>query len=46
MVLAIAVENGRAGEVDRLANQLRISVADIEQASVTAFAWAEEVARR
>lgn len=44
LMLAIAVEKGRARNVARLAEQLAVPLADIETAAAAALAWAEEAA--
>ena len=45
LMLAIAVERGHAERVGRLAEQLAISLVDIEHASVEALTWAGEAVR-
>lgn len=45
LMLAIAVEKGRAETVGRLAEQLAIPLEDVEAASTQALAWAEDAAR-
>lgn len=45
LLLAIAVEKGRADQVARLAGAMGIDLADIEAASAEALGWADEAVR-
>ena len=45
LMLAIAVEKGRAENVGRLAGQLAIPLEEVEAASMQALAWAEDAVR-